>query len=526
MSGSACCRGRRYLHLPSTGRQSGAGGDSPVASATIFPLFVSVQRPRRFSSSPSRSHAWFVMLSSSSLSCEHCGETFHRREHRDRHQLRHTGARPFPCNVCSKTFSRNDTLTRHLTLHRRSGHSSRRNSHVDSSVAVGRRGTQACLSCARLKQRCEGGFPCPRCLLRTSECRYPCSERPGADTPTSSALSSGVEAELPAASSPDCTIPLVQPEPVAFNEPLDEEDAFDGISNTINMAYDPGMDFSFPWTMPWPMDGLEWPTETSSLTEPLGNAVTSATRDLTYLDPQHICSRYAAPCPPFPEPQAMDMEVAGAEIYGHVTYVSEHSSQGLHDFYRTQQQDPGLSPPIPTAITHAFIDLYFEHFAPDFPFLHPSRLEEPDVLWILLLATIAVGSHYSEIPQASKYHLVLCELLERAVETVLLAEPARTDIVTVQVVFLLHVLWTFSGSHRDKVVQQQKKSILMNLCRNLPRKTGRREYSHPVQTEPPQRVEQEWETWLAAEEQVRLLSCVRGEICFPNARQRLSRRID
>jgi len=292
------------------------------------------------------------------------------------------------------------------------------------------------------------------------------------------------------------------------------------------MAYDSAMDFSFPWTMPWPMDGLEWPTETSSLTEPLGNAVTSATRDLSYLDPQHICSQYAAPCSPFPEPQAMDMEVAGAEIYGHVAYASEHSSQGLHDFYRTQQQDPGLSPPIPTAIVHAFIDLYFEHFALEFPFLHPSRLEDPDVPWVLLLATIAVGSHYSETPQASKYHLVLCELLERAVETVLSAEPARTDIVTVQVVFLLHVLWMFSGSHRDKVVQQQKKSILMNLCRNLLYTTGRPESSHQAQKEPMQQVGQEWRTWLAAEGQVRLLGCVRGEICFPGARQHSSQSLD
>ncbi|RBQ72569.1 hypothetical protein FVER14953_20579 [Fusarium verticillioides] len=40
------------------------------------------------------------------LSCDHCGETFQRREHRDRHVLRHTGLKPFQCNICSKSFSR------------------------------------------------------------------------------------------------------------------------------------------------------------------------------------------------------------------------------------------------------------------------------------------------------------------------------------------------------------------------------------------------------------------------------------
>jgi hypothetical protein len=40
------------------------------------------------------------------LSCEYCGETFQRREHRDRHLLRHTGLKPFLCHICSKSFSR------------------------------------------------------------------------------------------------------------------------------------------------------------------------------------------------------------------------------------------------------------------------------------------------------------------------------------------------------------------------------------------------------------------------------------
>jgi hypothetical protein len=77
----------------------------------------------------------------------------------------------------------------------------------------------------------------------------------------------------------------------------------------------------------------------------------------------------------------------------------------------------------------------------------------------------------------------------------------------------------FSGSHRDKIVQQQKKSVLATLCRELANNTDRATVPYPAQTEPAQQIEQVWQAWLAAEEQVRLVSCILGEICFPCALQ-------
>jgi hypothetical protein len=56
-------------------------------------------------------------------------------------------------------------------------------------------------------------------------------------------------------------------------------------------------------------------------------------------------------------------------------------------------------------LLHCFVELYFEYFDPQFPFLHPSRLEAEDVPWILLVATAAVGSHYSEVQCAEEYEL-------------------------------------------------------------------------------------------------------------------------
>lgn len=40
------------------------------------------------------------------LRCTHCGDTFQRKGHLQRHLLRHTGSKSYRCHSCSKSFSR------------------------------------------------------------------------------------------------------------------------------------------------------------------------------------------------------------------------------------------------------------------------------------------------------------------------------------------------------------------------------------------------------------------------------------
>ncbi|RBR23162.1 uncharacterized protein FIESC28_04157 [Fusarium coffeatum] len=211
-------------------------------------------------------------------------------------------------------------------------------------------------------------------------------------------------------------------------------------------------------------------------------------------------------CKSFPEPQEACLEMVGAEIYGRIQHIPQQASEGSEVFYRGQCY--GYPPFLPPPILHAFVELYFEYFDPKFPFLHPSTVEDLEIPWILLLAIAAVGSHYSEIKEADQYTGVLCDLLARAVEVTVLEKLMKPDLATVQSVFLLRVLWMFSGSHKDKVVLQHKRNSLATMCWDPI--TADRRANKTLQVDP----EQEWQDWLESESLLRVATCIRGLECL------------
>ncbi|SCN82494.1 uncharacterized protein FFNC_14754 [Fusarium fujikuroi] len=486
------------------------------------------------------------------LSCDHCGEKFQRREHRDRHVLRHTGLKPFQCDICSKSFSRSDTLTRHRALH---------GSQPGTSKTRRRRRGQACVPCSRAKQSCDGSHPCSRCEKRNSACVYPdrvSSARQddshtiivgessqGQDISASSPLtaqgadfreeafmpgelhltseewndppsipsgtsgmptmaSSTIYTTVPDTSSSCSNVPTL---PNIFTL-TGNFDSLGTMADNQWMPWNPSVaHFSFPWFM----DGLGMPLELPDMAHPHEDVAHHAALSQqvvegpVYLIPENICSTYTKPCHPFPEPEPIGLQMAGAEVFGHIHNLPGQAVEGLNNFYKTQRRDTTAAA-IPQDIIHAFVELYFEYFDSQFPFLHPSRMEEANLPWMLLLAVAAVGSHYSEIRGAEEYNTALCDLLARAVEL-----PAtNVDVTTVQCVFLLHVLWLFSGSHRDKIVLQHKRSSLATMCWDLVGKADKRRQS--TQTEP--RSQEAWQVWISEESEIRLATCVRVLECL------------
>jgi hypothetical protein len=234
-------------------------------------------------------------------------------------------------------------------------------------------------------------------------------------------------------SGPDTTNTWHQQQPSVEFPFGDDATAFSNLSDGSRMLLDPLMgNFSFPWFM----EGLEEPfnlpeypeshhqphVQVVSATSTIsGTQISTATAGAlafpqAYLSPSRICSSYTRPSRPFPQPQATSKLMAGAEIFGHIYNISPKAIQGLNDFYKTQRQDTVPSS-IPGSILHAFVELYFEYFDAQFPFLHQSRMQSLHLPWILLLAVAAVGSHYSEIQDADEYTLALTDLLSRAVES-------------------------------------------------------------------------------------------------------------
>ncbi|RBR20861.1 hypothetical protein FVER53590_29255 [Fusarium verticillioides] len=261
-------------------------------------------------------------------------------------------------------------------------------------------------------------------------------------------------------------------------------------------------------SFPWFMDELELPLDPPNMSQPHEDAVhaTSIQAGQAYLSPENICSSYTQPCHQFPEPEAIGLQMAGAEVFGHIHEIPQDAVEGLNTFYNTQRRDP-TPVAIPQDILHAFVELYFEYFDCQFPFLHPSRMEDPDLPWILLLAVAAVGSHYSEIQGADEYNSALSNLLARAVELPAYDNMLNAEVITVQCVFLLHVLWLFSGSHRDKIVLQHKRSSLATMCCDLISKADKRRHSSRDKLND----EVAWQNWIAKESVLRLVTCARHQ---------------
>lgn len=571
-----------------------------------------------------------------SLACEHCGETFLRREHRDRHLRRHSGVKPFQCDVCHKSFARryvavhnrrcktsafphtarllanlepgvrSDTLVRHRNLHR----------HEDQTRSTPRRCAQACLSCARLKQRCPGGLPCARCQDTGTECMYssakaaspqglisprtsatpasligapsaphfdrrltindnpdlvgavpatnkpaqpaePHISQPGTITPASNRHDTS--SSFPVQATHLITAPAVLPSSSVDCPAFDIPDLWDP---SLFLYGSPGLgEFTPEWdalAAYFPLcpasEGLgEVPgTEYNSANRnhQRGNEVHSSSQAL-HLRSQATSAASAqwqhqtapdrpsgpalvsqsttvfrldgdSPCRRFPQTQGSHMQMAETESFGHVRNIPSRAYEEAQKFYAIQCRD-ATACFIPMRLIRAFVDLYFEYFDPQFPFLHVSRLEAEELPWILLLATAAIGSNYSGLDGIREYTSILCDLLDRAVDQEVrgLLNPTRflklTDgyiqavaqITTptkplIQCVFLRHVHFTSCGLHKKVLFVQHKRYMLVAMCRDLMARKKAERTTASISLAPLH----EWDAWLATEEEIRLVCCV------------------
>lgn len=326
--------------------------------------------------------------------------------------------------IKSLTSEYSDTLKRHQSIHQLDGHDE--GDHVLSSGRP--RAQRACGNCARLKQRCNGVWPCQRCAQRNILCTFP--ESSGSVGTQKTAPSSPLPVD-PSGSqehytseSDDGTIPAM----VAGIHDMDGR----FLSTPGDDDCVPGQHMLGSQSMPV-NDTLTFQCEYDeiSLGFPVGttvedsympmamNAVSSSTNCDNAAGPQPSNSSGECSCPSFPELSAEDHDVVAAEAFGHVAGISEAKYRLIFNFWRSHQcARYGTSQSRSSFISHPALDcmvqLYFEHYDPWMPFIHPSVFEDDTVSWIVALAVASVGCQHSGLRHSDIYLHGLCTLLQKA----------------------------------------------------------------------------------------------------------------
>ncbi|CAH0043487.1 unnamed protein product [Clonostachys solani] len=171
--------------------------------------------------------------------------------------------------------------------------------------------------------------------------------------------------------------------------------------------------FDFPSSLLYPSTNIPRNYLTSALSPPLQTSpeVTQfeeSTREPSF---QQIHD-HVVPSKPyaFPDVQSDQLQALYNGIYCHIhhTKLLQQAHQKASEFFYSihDNQEPTgalVSRFLPFPAFNAFIQLYFEHFHPHWPFIHPSTLSQPGTSWILHIGIAAVGARYVTADTMDQY---------------------------------------------------------------------------------------------------------------------------
>ncbi|KAJ6023570.1 hypothetical protein N7499_008969 [Penicillium canescens] len=120
----------------------------------------------------------------------------------------------------------------------------------------------------------------------------------------------------------------------------------------------------------------------------------------------------------------------------------------------------------PAPIINAWVQLYFEHFHPIFPFLHKPSFGTSDTHWLLIFAVGAIGAQFSELPQSQACSRAMNEMVRRS--TLYLCENHNQngrELWLTQVILLNQLGLRYSGERRALEIAELLQALPVTLAR-------------------------------------------------------------
>ncbi|KAE8421643.1 hypothetical protein BDV36DRAFT_304370 [Aspergillus pseudocaelatus] len=199
-----------------------------------------------------------------------------------------------------------------------------------------------------------------------------------------------------------------------------------------------------------------------------------------------------------------DDDLLIAENFFHVSAVRTETYEKIQSFYLAQTDICFKKFAFPDANRlNCLVQLYFEYFHSQMPFIHPVMLES-DGSWILVLALAVIGSQYTRMAMGKEYIIILSELLRRAIPLDAVKALQFDAMILAQSTLLLNVNLVFNG-FRDNIINLQfLRTWLATLIRPFLNPHSKRD-SALLDASQTVNIYDRWHAWLQAEAHTRLV---------------------
>ncbi|KAI8651115.1 hypothetical protein NCS55_01354700 [Fusarium keratoplasticum] len=308
--------------------------------------------------------------------------------------------------------------------------------------------------------------------------------------------------------------------------PRSDQDGVDNVDTSITSEPLPGMvldslalvdlpslsfyAFDFTSSLPYPSTNMPRNHPRSALSPPtqISPEVTQfeegCQSESTGGPPSQQIHDHVVPPKPyvFPDVQSDQLQASFSGIYCHIPHTNllqqahQKASEFFYSIHDHQELTGALVPTfLPFSAFNAFIQLYFEHFHPSWPFIHPSALAQPDTSWILHVGIAAVGARYATADTMELYMSAMLVLHRDAILQNRPKSPKEGELTFSQSVLLHHISLAFGGSQPQLTNMCFERSILTTLCHNrITTMTWLPDDAQPASADGLR-----WETWVATQ---------------------------